>query len=125
MRTTIRALLAAALLAGAGATPAVTEDVTSWRAGDRIAYRAGCDALDSIRAVVLAHVAGEAPPEVEGCFSVQGPRPLPAMLIERVSESIETPDGPVSLWRVLDALGDVAYIALTDRGGPHDAARPA
>lgn len=114
-------LLAAAGLAQAG----------EWRPGDEVLYSAGCHDLESMEAVAEGYEEGST--EAFGkmmqegkCFLLvdrnRNRVQIPAKLIERVSRTYCTPENLCgSIWRVLDAGGDIEFMLLSDESGPHKA----
>lgn len=98
-----------------------TQTSVTWRAGDMITYRNGCNSIESISHIAMIVAGLEERREVgpTDCFRLTVP--IPATLTERVSSSFEhkANGSRYSIWRILDSMDDVEYTLVPDSGGPH------
>lgn len=115
------------------ALPAVAgENNTTWRAGDEIAYTAGCHApehmetvLESASSEVWAQFVAEGKCFVATAMTPAGRQiaQIPAVLEEWLSGPFTAPSGAKgSLWRITDSQGDTEFVWWPDDHGPHEQA---
>ena len=100
------------------APPAVFagESRTNHRAGDVVTYVVGCSALSDAQELATAIAEGRRDAMMPlTCFVLQ--RPLHAQLQEWQSGPYRTQRGPLSIWRLVDALGDTEYGLIPDGVG--------
>lgn len=117
------AALGAALFLGACVASHLAELRTTWRAGDFIAYRAGCHKVEDMLAVAVrgSNELFQVYRSEGRCFALH--KPLAAILIRLIDGPFRHPDGrDGSVWQIKDAAGDKEFIWAPDEGGSHEVA---
>ena len=101
------------------------EAATTWRAGDAIFYDWGCHDAGSVIAIAESDHRDELHAvltEKRKCFRLS--RRIPALLEAWIAGPFGDDDGaPGSVWRLLDAAGDIEFAWVSDGGGRHAARR--